>query len=181
MIIKQDPITGLWCREDGAALMPPCKHSRFKKFRWTFGYPLGKDGYLAVWRHGKPHCVHRIMARAFIPNPDSLPTIDHIDRCPSNNRIDNLRWADYKMQAENGGMAINRTDYGIRACEDINAYMKVYNAAHHKAKKAYNTAYNAAHREERNAYRAARYAAQKAKGLVKRKGPDGKWRWISGT
>ena len=37
--------------------------------------------------------VHRLVAEAFIPNLDSKPQIDHIDRCKSNNVVSNLRWA----------------------------------------------------------------------------------------
>lgn len=36
--------------------------------------------------------VHRLVAMAFIPNPDNLAEVDHIDANPSNNRCDNLRW-----------------------------------------------------------------------------------------
>ncbi len=36
--------------------------------------------------------VHRLVAQAFIPNPDNKPQVDHIDTNPSNNNINNLRW-----------------------------------------------------------------------------------------
>lgn len=45
--------------------------------------------------------VHRLVAMAFIPNPDNKPSIDHLDGCPSNNRVDNLRWVSAKENAEN--------------------------------------------------------------------------------
>ena len=37
--------------------------------------------------------IHRLVAEAFIPNPDNRTEIDHKDRDPSNNHVDNLRWA----------------------------------------------------------------------------------------
>lgn len=40
----------------------------------------------------KNHYVHRLVAKAFVPNPDSLPVIDHIDHDRGNNVADNLRW-----------------------------------------------------------------------------------------
>jgi len=40
----------------------------------------------------KTYSVHRLIALAFIPNPDSKPCINHIDGNPRNNCIDNLEW-----------------------------------------------------------------------------------------
>lgn len=53
-------------------------------------------GYLLVklCKNGKKNyfTVHRLVAKAFIPNPDSKPHIDHIDTVKTNNHVDNLRW-----------------------------------------------------------------------------------------
>jgi len=41
--------------------------------------------------------VHVIVARAFVPNPNNFPCVDHIDDNPQNNNACNLQWCDYKM------------------------------------------------------------------------------------
>lgn len=57
-------------------------------------------GYLCVdlWKNNKSYWeyVHRLVAQAFIPNPDSLPCVNHKDYNRHNNNVDNLEWLSYK-------------------------------------------------------------------------------------
>ena len=62
---------------------------------------LQSRGYHQVELYGKKHLVHRLVAEAFIPNAESKPTVDHIDRDKTNNHISNLRWATYSEQMHN--------------------------------------------------------------------------------
>ena len=45
--------------------------------------------------------VHRLVALAFIENPENKPTVDHIDRNILNNNLSNLRWATMSEQNKN--------------------------------------------------------------------------------
>lgn len=66
---------------------------------------VNKLGYfIVVLRvNGKPktHYVHRLVAEAFIPNPEKKPCIDHINTDRTDNRVENLRWVSHKENSNN--------------------------------------------------------------------------------
>lgn len=51
--------------------------------------------------------VHRLVAQAFLPNPDNLLEVDHINRIPHDNRVENLRWCNDELQNQNKGVQVN--------------------------------------------------------------------------
>ena len=68
---------------------------------------LDRDGYYSVEiidENGKSHTrlVHRLVAEAFIPNPDGLPSVNHKDEIKTNNHIDNLEWCTWQYNASYG-------------------------------------------------------------------------------
>ena len=56
------------------------------------GGTYNSHGYKQVDLKGKRHTVHRLVALAFIPNPQNLPEVDHVDERKDNNDVSNLRW-----------------------------------------------------------------------------------------
>lgn len=64
----------------------------------AYGYPcvtLCKDGI------SRQTTLHRIIAEAFIPNPDNKPEIDHINTIREDFRLENLRWVSHKENMHN--------------------------------------------------------------------------------
>jgi len=63
-----------------------------------------KDGYLIVGLCNgsqKKMKAHRLVALAFLDNPDALPQVDHINQDKKDNRLVNLRWASAKDNLRN--------------------------------------------------------------------------------
>jgi len=80
--------------------------------------------HINLSKHGKRRTflAHRLVALAFIPNPDNKPCIDHIDGNPTNNHVSNLRWCTM-MENQNFPLAI-KNKIGINS-KDSNYRYKI--------------------------------------------------------
>ena len=60
--------------------------------------------YVTLSKNGKLYSktVHRLVAQAFIPNPDNKPQVNHIDEDISNNHVSNLEWATARENLNHG-------------------------------------------------------------------------------
>lgn len=67
---------------------------------------VSSTGYIqvGVWNNGKVSTfnVHRLVAEAFIPNPNNLPEVNHKDENRANCNLDNLEWCTRKYNRNYG-------------------------------------------------------------------------------
>lgn len=92
-----------------------CTRPEYKRF----SYHLYKNK-----RERKSITAHRLVATAFIPNPNNYPDIDHIDGNALNNNVNNLIWCTKKMNSNNPITVNNLSKSRVRVSKTINTRIK---------------------------------------------------------
>ena len=103
------------------------RNNKILKFSIAKGYE-----HICLYKNNKykPFSVHRLVAEAFIPNPEQKPQIDHIDGNPLNNKVENLRWVTAKENIANP-ITIKRKSIAAMG----NHMTGRFGALHHNSKK----------------------------------------------
>jgi len=68
------------------------RRKKFLKFR--FSGRKRDYHYVNISSKNRNQSVHRLVAQAFIPNPNNLPQVNHINEIKTDNRVENLEWCD---------------------------------------------------------------------------------------
>ena len=119
------PILGVLVREEGMVLNIPNGNKKTSQYRWTFGgLDTSAGGYMRVRINRTKYLVHRLVAETFLPNPFNEPTVDHINRIRTDNRVSNLRWCSYREQRFNSSQTDNALKLGVRETDDKSEYSR---------------------------------------------------------
>lgn len=119
------------------------------------GQIVEKRHLIHLWRGGFRYCfrIASLVALAFIPNPNNLPEVDHIDRNSLNNFVGNLRWADRSLNTANtrrksklGYKGVSYQQHAKRFKAKIKYNQKQYHLGYFKTAKEAANAYNEAAR-----------------------------------
>lgn len=131
------PKLGVLVRDDGAVFVKTRGSNKTAQtYSWSYGFPA-PNGYLRVRIPKKMVYVHRLVAEAFLPNPENKRTVDHWNRIKTDNIVSNLHWATSKEQADNRSSSdTEHLKYGVRKCDDPNAYARAIRATKKQQKAA---------------------------------------------
>lgn len=91
--------------------------------------PCTKSGYATVQISNSYYIstrlVHRLVAKAFIPNPDNLPQVNHKDENTLNNNVENLEWCTNEYNSNYGTRNVrisNTSKRNMKLCKKVLQY-----------------------------------------------------------
>jgi hypothetical protein len=114
----------------------------FKDNNKYLKHHLGLRGYYTInlYKDKKQYTIpiHRLLGIAFIPNPDNLPEIDHINRDRKDNRLQNLRWVSHQENNINKELH-SSSGYDNIYLTKFNTYCLRYNRLGYRYSKCFKT------------------------------------------
>lgn len=105
-----------------------------------------KDGYLEVGirdnnGNRKFFRIHRLVAMAFLENPNNLPVVNHKDGNKKNNCVENLEWCTISENTKHGFEVLGRKGHNggtnkliAKICVKTNKIINIYNSIHDASK-----------------------------------------------
>lgn len=129
---------------------------------------IEKGGYcsVALSKYGKMkrYKIHRLVAQAFIPNPEGLPQVNHKDEDKTNNSVDNLEWCSSKYNINYGSRLykslLTKSERGYVDLNmiglDHKEYGKIWRINHKDIMREYNKKYYMMNKDKWKKYKTRR-------------------------
>lgn len=111
--MRKHPIYDVYCFDDGSVQAIPHNPTYNTERLYSPSGDTHKYYSIRVYINDRrvPKVIHRMIAETFIPNPENLPCVDHINRNTHDNRVSNLRWVSYETNGNNTSRQVNaKTD-----------------------------------------------------------------------
>lgn len=92
--------------------IPPSKHNGYVRYGFCI-----RNKRIKFQKY-----AHRLVAEAYIPNPDNLPVVMHLDNNPKNNKVENLKWGtvlENNLQCIKDGRKVVRKTLIARVISDL--------------------------------------------------------------